>query len=121
VPVVFYPLRSPALKLKDRCLYLSTRIYILLDILEEEFAFAVQTLQNAEGVMAVDSLEGRPNILVIMVAPDREKLAQLMIPVLRALGNITEDLHLLMSRGETLVPCLFGVRDVGSYIRQMLN
>ena len=100
---------------------MSTRVYILLDILEEEFPYAIQTLQNAEGVMAADSLEGHPNILVIIEAPDRQKLAELMMPVLRALGHITEDLHLLTTRGETLIPCLFGIRDMQSYIRQMMN
>lgn len=100
---------------------MSTRVYLLLDVLEEKFAYAIQTLQNAEGVVAADTLEGHPNIIVIIEAQDRQKLAELMMPVLRSLDHIITDLHLLMTRRESLAPCFFGARNLKSYIEQIMN
>jgi len=86
---------------------LSARVYLLLDIFEDKFPYAIQTLQNAEGVVAADSLEGHPNILAIVEAPNQQELAEKMIPVLFSLDHIIKDLHLMMTREESLVPCYF--------------
>jgi len=77
---------------------MSSRVYILLDILEDKYAYALKTLEKIAGVVIADTLEGHPNTLVIMEATDRQKLVELMMPVLASVDHVTEDLHLLVSR-----------------------
>jgi hypothetical protein len=76
---------------------MSSRVYILLDILEDKYVYAQQILDKIPGVVIADTLEGHPNTLVIMEAPDRQKLVELMMPVLGSVDHVTEDLHLLVS------------------------
>jgi hypothetical protein len=77
---------------------MSNRAYILLDILETKAAATIQSLRSREGVVAVDPLEGHPNFLLIVEAPDRQKLVESIIPVLSSIERITEDLRLLLIR-----------------------
>ena len=77
---------------------MSSRVYILLDILEDKYAYALKILEKIDGVVIADTLEGHPNTLVMMEAPDRQKLVELMMPVLGSVDHVTEDLHLLVSR-----------------------
>lgn len=77
---------------------MSSRVYILLDILENKYASALDILKKIAGVIIADTLEGHPNTLVIMEAPDRQKLVDQMMPVLGSVDRVTEDLHLLVSR-----------------------
>ena len=100
---------------------MSARVYLLLDILEGKAGYAIQTLRNAEGVIAADTLEGRPDILAIIEAPDRQKLVELMMPVLQSLDHITEDLHLLMTRQDNSVSCFFGVFTLQPFFQQAMN
>jgi hypothetical protein len=79
---------------------MSARVYMLLDILEEKYECALQVLQKIGGVIMTDSLEGHPNTLVIVEAPDREKLVERMMPVLGSVDRVTEDLSLLVSQGD---------------------
>ena len=77
---------------------MSTRAYMLLDILETKVASTIQNLRSTEGVVAVDPLEGHPNFLLIVEAPDRQKLVESIIPVLSSIERITQDLRLLLIR-----------------------
>jgi hypothetical protein len=71
---------------------------MLLDIVEGKCARAVQLLRNRVGVVITDTLEGHPDIIVMVEASDRQRLAELMMPVLGSLDGITEDVHLLVTR-----------------------
>jgi len=77
------------------------RAYVLLSIIEGKAEQAAQALMDMPGVVNVDCLEGNPSLLVILQAPDRLKLAESLMPVLAAVDGITEDLHLLVSRGNS--------------------
>jgi len=94
---------------------------MLLDIAEGKSEYAIQTLRNSDGVVAADILGGHPDMIVIVEAVDRQKLVELLMPVLRSLENITEDLHLLMNRQDSQAGCFFGVKSMGLYYDQMLN
>ncbi len=100
---------------------MNARVYLLLDILEGKAAYAIQTLRNAEGVVAADVLAGHPDIIVILEAPDRQKLVDLLMPVLHSLENITEDLHLLMNREDSPAFCFFGVKSTELYSELAMN
>ncbi len=45
---------------------MGARAYMLLDIMEKKSAYAVQILKTIAGVVAADTLEGHPNILVVV-------------------------------------------------------
>jgi hypothetical protein len=74
---------------------------VLLSIMEGKTEQAGRALRNMPGVAIVDCLEGNPNFLVILQAPDRPTLAELLMPVLAAVDGITEDLRLLISRDKS--------------------
>jgi hypothetical protein len=77
---------------------MTSRVYVLLDILENQAAATIQNLQRTEGVVAIDALEGHPNFLLIVEAPDRQKLVESMMPALSLLERVTKDLRLLLIR-----------------------
>jgi hypothetical protein len=77
---------------------MASRVYVLLDILENRAAATIQNLLNTEGVVAIEPLEGHPNYLLIIEAPDREKLVESMMPALSLLERVTKDLRLLLIR-----------------------
>ena len=78
------------------------RAYVLLSIREGKTGQAALALRNMSGVAIVDCLEGDPNLLVILQAPDRLTLAELLMPVLTKVDGITEDLRLLVSRDNSV-------------------
>ena len=100
---------------------MGARAYMLLDILEKKSAYAVQILKTIAGVVAADTLEGHPNILVVVEAADRQRLVELMMPVLDSVDRITEDVHLLMNRQNAPVPCFIDARTVESCQKQSSN
>jgi len=74
------------------------RAYVLLSIVEGKTEQAAQALQDMPGVAIVDCLEGNPSLIVMIQAPDRLTLAELLMAVLAKVDSITEDLRLLVSR-----------------------
>ena len=79
---------------------MSARVYMLLDIREEKYEYALQVLQNIGGVIMMDTLEGHPNVIAIVEAPDRQRLVELIMPVLGSVDRVTEDVHLMVSQGD---------------------
>ena len=77
---------------------MSVRAYVLFNIVDKKGERAVQTLRRKAGVVIADSLEGHLNLIVMIEAPDRQKLAELLMPVIGSIDDITEDLQLLVSR-----------------------
>jgi hypothetical protein len=77
---------------------MSPRAYMLLDIVDGSCEYAVQMLRSKAGVVLVDWLEGRPDIIAMVEAPDRQRLAEAIMPVVGCIDGITEDLHLLVTR-----------------------
>ena len=77
---------------------MSVRAYVLFNIVDKKAERAVQTLRHKEGVVIADSLEGHLDLIVMIEAPDRQKLAELLMPVIGSIDGITEDLQLLVSR-----------------------
>jgi hypothetical protein len=81
---------------------MSARVYMLLDIVEGKSAHAARVLRAREGVVITDVLEGRPDIIVMVEAPDRQRLAEVMMPVLSSIEDITKDVQLLVAREDGL-------------------
>ena len=77
---------------------MSVRAYVLLDIVDGKSEYAVQMLRSRAGVVLADWLEGSPDVIAMVEAPDRQGLAEAIMPVIGCIDGITEDLHLLVTR-----------------------
>jgi uncharacterized protein YegP (UPF0339 family) len=77
---------------------------MLLDIVDGSSEYAVQILRGKAGVVLANRLESRNNIIAMFEAPDRQRLAEVLIPVIECIDGITEDLHLLVIRDNELPP-----------------
>jgi hypothetical protein len=54
-------------------------------------------------VVIADSVEGSPDVIVMVEAPDRQRLAELVMPAIAEIENVTDDLRLLVTRDNVLV------------------
>jgi len=93
---------------------------MLLDILEEKVAYVMGILKSIGGVVIADKLEGHPNTLVIMEAADRQRLVELVMPVLDSIDRITGDVHLLVNRENVPALCFHSI-NVESLQKQSVN
>jgi len=94
---------------------------MLLDILDKKYTYAMQILKTIPGVITADALEGHPNILVIVEAADRQRLVELMIPVLDSIDYITKDVRLLVNRDNSPAFCFVDARTVEPCQQQSVN
>lgn len=83
---------------------MSARVYILTDIDEVNSTGVLPILQSVGGV-AVDILEGHPNTMLIIEAPDRETLAERTIQVQDIVEGIASNVRLIMNKEDAFVPC----------------
>lgn len=74
---------------------MNAKVYVLLRVKENKSEQAIQALQNKVGVRLLDMLEGPPDIIMMVQAPDRRRLAELTVAALASVEDITEDLQLL--------------------------
>ena len=74
------------------------RAYILLDIMDGKVEQATEALRASPGVVMADALEGSPDIIVMMEAPERQQLAKLTIQALTSVETMTEHVCLLPAR-----------------------
>jgi len=74
------------------------RVYVLLHIVDGKAEQVVQVLQEIPGVLMVDALEGPPDIVVLIEAPEREQLAKWTIDALASVEMLTEQVRLLPTR-----------------------
>ncbi len=98
---------------------MGVRAYVLLNVVDGKAERAVQTLRCNSGVVIADSLEGHPDIIVMVEAPDRQKLAEFLMPVIGSMDGITEDLHLLVSRDNGF-PSSLSYPRMGKFKGEML-
>lgn len=62
---------------------------------------AAEVLRLNPGVVAVDVVEGKPDVIVVMEAGDRQELAQLLMQVISCVENTTEDARILPVRDDS--------------------
>ena len=89
---------------------MSARAYLLLKIVQGKAEEAARLLRDEVGVVAVDVLEGPPDIIVLMEASGRSTLARLTVRVIASVEALTEDIQLLPAQNIPNV-CLSTRRD----------
>jgi len=77
---------------------MSARVYVLLDITDGAFNKAAKILHRSPGVAAVELLEGPPDLLFVVEATNRIRLAELTVSALASVENLTENIQLLPRR-----------------------
>ena len=85
----------------------SARVYILVNIANDNSDQVAQTLHHRPGAVAIDLLEGPPDLLIAMEAPDRDSLVQLTMKVIALIETDVEDMQVLPVRDDS-------VKDSGS-------
>jgi len=77
---------------------MSARVYLLLDVLNGESDQVAQNLRGNPGVVIAEPLEGPPDVMAVIEAPDRQKLAQLAIGAISLVEGMTKGVRLLVAR-----------------------
>jgi len=77
---------------------MNARVYILLDIVDGKAEQVAQALQGSLGVVMVDAVEGPPDVVIVMEAPNRQQLAKITMQALASVETITEQVCLLPAR-----------------------
>ena len=80
---------------------MSARAYILLDIVDGRAEQAIKALRNSPGVITVETLEGPPDVVIVMEARERQELARLSVQALALVEKITEHVSLLPVTNES--------------------
>jgi hypothetical protein len=77
---------------------MSDRAYLLLDVADGKTNHVIEQLRRIAGIRIVDVLEGKPDVVAVVEAPERYRLAELTIQVISSVENMIEDLKLLPVR-----------------------
>ena len=77
---------------------MASRAYMLLELTDVDPDQVVEDLLTQSGVMIADPLEGPPDILMMVEAPDRQKLAELTIKAIGTVESVAKGIRVLPSR-----------------------
>lgn len=74
---------------------MNARVYVLLEVVQGKLAEAVRTLRDRPGVITADIVEGPPDIVMVLEARQRRRLAELTVEALNSIEGVTENMQLL--------------------------
>lgn len=74
---------------------MSSRLYLLLETVNGHSEEVVRALRLNPGVVTVDLIEGKPDVIAVIEAGDRPALAHLLMQVISCVENTTEDARIL--------------------------
>lgn len=77
---------------------MTVRVYVLLGIITGACNEAAEILRGKPGVIAVELLEGSPEVLFIIESCSRRSLAQLTVSALASVESLTAGVQLLPTR-----------------------
>ena len=74
---------------------MNAKVYVLLDVSHGKANQVAQALRAKPGVVAIDLLEGPPDVVLTVEAPNRQKLAEFTVEALTLVESMTEETQLL--------------------------
>lgn len=74
------------------------RVYVLMNTLNGDSGEITRILMCKPGVIAVDALEGPPDMIMTVEAADRTELARLAVEAIASVEGIAETVQLLPAR-----------------------
>jgi hypothetical protein len=78
---------------------MASRAYMLLELTDVDPDRVVEDLRRQSGVMMAEPLDGPPDIIMMVEAPDRQKLAELTIKAIGSVESVAKGIRVLPSRG----------------------
>lgn len=78
---------------------MNARVYVLLDVVQEELGEVARTLRGRPGVAMLDVVEGPPDIIMVIEARGQRRLADLTIKAISSIESMTKELQLLPVTG----------------------
>jgi len=78
---------------------MNARAYVLLETLGGQSAAVAQALRGRPGVKLVDLVDGKPDVVMVVEAPNRKRLAEFTVAALAATENLTAGMQLLPALG----------------------
>ena len=79
---------------------MSDRVYLLLDVIEGKAGQVAGQLRSISGIRLVDVIEGQPDVIALIEAPERKKAADLVMQAISSVEDMIEDMKLLPARKE---------------------
>jgi hypothetical protein len=79
---------------------MSTRVYVLLDIIAGKSGQVTQALRSKPGVILADELEEQSKAIIVFQAADQPELAGLTIQALNSVESMTNNIQLLQVKNE---------------------
>ena len=77
---------------------MSDRVYLLLDVAEGKADQVAEKLRRIAGTRIVDVVEGQRDVIAVVEAPERRRLAEITMRVISSVETMIEDLELLPAR-----------------------
>ena len=74
------------------------RAYVIIDVQQDMTERVALTLSTRDGVILVDIVEDKPEVIMVVQAKSRQKLAELTIRALTSVESFTEVLQLMPAR-----------------------
>jgi len=79
---------------------MSARAYVLLDIADGKSERVAQALRGKPGVVMADPLEGPPDVMVVLEASQRLRLAKLTVQALASVETVIKEVQLLPAQDD---------------------
>ncbi len=80
---------------------MSSRLYLLLKTVNGHSEEVAQVIRLSPGVITVDLVEGKPDVIAVMEAGDRQELAHQLIQVISCVENAIENARILPTRSDS--------------------
>ncbi len=74
------------------------RAYVIINVQQDMTEQVALTLSNRDGVILVDILEDKPDVIMVVQAKSRQKLAELTIRAVTSVESFTKGLQLMPTR-----------------------
>ena len=80
-----------------------TKVYLLIELTNGNKEDVAATLRGMQGIVAVDMLEGPPDLLAVIEAPGRQQAAKHLMGLLEVVDGLVEDIRVLPVQESTYV------------------
>ena len=81
-----------------------TRAYVLIQSTGNSRDRVIKILKQQKGVVAADAVEGPPDVVLVIEAPDRPTLASVLMKAMASVEDMTEGLQLLPTQARERRP-----------------
>ena len=81
---------------------MSPRVYVLLDVIAGKSGWVARTLRQQSGVLLADEIEDSHQVIMVLEAPGRQRMAKLTIQALSSVESTTDGFQLLPAKNRRI-------------------